>query len=168
MSAATLRASIDSSTDLPTPEPEKMPMRWPRQTVRNVLSARTPRSSGAPTRMRACAGGGELRNGYGAGPAGKGPRPSIGSPMALMTRPSQRSEGRTALAPEVTSALQPRRTPSSAAKGMASAWPPWKPTTSQGIGCPTPVSMVSRAPTDMAWIGPATSTISPRTPTTRP
>jgi hypothetical protein len=62
-SAATLRASIDKSTDLPTPEPENMPMRWPRQTVRNVLSARTPRSRGAPTRMRACAGGGEERNG---------------------------------------------------------------------------------------------------------
>ena len=28
--------------------------------------------------------------------------------------------------------------------------------------------MASLAPTDMAWIGPATSTISPRTPTTRP
>src|SRR5215510_16269794 len=32
-SASTLRASIDSSTDLPTPEPEKMPMRWRRQQV---------------------------------------------------------------------------------------------------------------------------------------
>ncbi len=63
MSAATLRASIDSSTDLPTPLPEKMPMRWPRQTVMKVLSARTPRSSGSPTRWRACAGGGEARNG---------------------------------------------------------------------------------------------------------
>jgi hypothetical protein len=26
----------------------------------------------------------------------------------------------------------------------------------------------TRAPTDIAWIGPATSTINPRTPTTRP
>ena len=60
-SASTLRASIDSSTDLPTPEPAKMPRRWPRQQVRKVLSARTPRSSGAPTRLRECAGGGELR-----------------------------------------------------------------------------------------------------------
>jgi hypothetical protein len=57
-----LRASIESSTDLPTPEPEKMPMRWPRQQVRNVLMQRTPRSSGAPTRLRAWAGGGALRN----------------------------------------------------------------------------------------------------------
>ena len=36
----------------------------------------------------------------------------------------------------VTTARQPRRTPSSAAKGMASAWPPWKPTTSQGMARP--------------------------------
>jgi hypothetical protein len=61
MSAETLRASMDNSTDLPTPLPEKMPMRWPRHTVTKVLSARTPRSSGAPTRRRACAGGGEAR-----------------------------------------------------------------------------------------------------------
>ena len=89
MSASTLRASIDSSTDLPTPEPAKMPSRWPRQQVRNVLSARTPRSSGGPTRLRECAGGGELRYGIGEGPCGSGPLPSIGSPIALRTRPSQ-------------------------------------------------------------------------------
>ena len=62
-SASALRASIDSSTDLPTPEPEKMPMRWPWQQVMKVLSARTPRSSGAPTAQRSCAGGGDARNG---------------------------------------------------------------------------------------------------------
>ncbi len=88
--------------------------------------------------------------------------------MALTTRPSQRSDGRTMPAVEATTARQPCRTPSSAANGMASACLPAKPTTSQGIGRPTVVSMVSRAPTDMAWIGPAISTISPRTPTTRP
>jgi hypothetical protein len=66
-----------------------------------------------------------------------------------------------------TTARQPRRTPSSAANGMASAWPPAKPTTSQGIRA-GPVSMVNRAPTDIAWMGPATSTIKPRTETTRP
>ena len=35
-----------------------MPMRWPWQQVMKVLSARTPRSIGAPTRRRACAAGG--------------------------------------------------------------------------------------------------------------
>ena len=61
-------------------------------------------------------------------------------------------------------ARQPRRTPSSAPNGISRALAPAKPTTSQGIGRPLPVSIITRAPTDMAWIGPATSTISPRTP----
>jgi hypothetical protein len=167
-SATTLRASIESSTDLPTPEPAKMPMRCPRQQVRKVLSARTPRSSGAPTRRRAWAGGGALRKGAGEGPGGSGPLPSTGSPMALTTRPSQPAEGRTAAGTEVTTAPQPRRTPSSAANGISSAFAPVKPTTSHGMTGPAPVSISTRAPTDMAWIGPATSTNRPRTPTTRP
>src|SRR3974390_1234361 len=76
-SAATLHASIDSSTDLLTPEPEKMPMRWPRKQVTKVkvLSTRTPRSSGPPP-------GGELRNGKGDGPSTNGLCPSIGSRLA--------------------------------------------------------------------------------------
>ena len=88
--------------------------------------------------------------------------------MALSTRPSQRSDGRTAPAEVDTTARQPRRTPSSAANGMANACLPAKPTTSHGIARPPSLSMVRRAPTDMAWIGPAISSISPRTPTTRP
>ena len=143
-------------------------MRWPRQQVTNVLSARTPRSSGAPTRRRAWAGGGALRNGAGDAPGGSGPLPSMGSPMALTTRPSQRADGRTAAGTEVTTARQPRRTPSSAANGISKALAPVKPTTSHGMIGPAPVSISTRAPTDMAWIGPATSTRSPRTPTTRP
>ena len=67
-SAATLRAIIESSTDLPTPDPAKMPIRCPRQQVVKVLSARTPRSRAPPTRWRAWAGGGALRNVYGDGP----------------------------------------------------------------------------------------------------
>src|SRR5262249_7762353 len=37
--------------------PYKMPILWPRQTVMKVLSARTRRSSGSPTRRRKWAGG---------------------------------------------------------------------------------------------------------------
>jgi hypothetical protein len=86
----------------------------------------------------------------------------------LTTRPSQAALGRAAAGAEVTSALQPRRTPSSGANGINSAFAPVKPTTSHGMKRPPPVSMITRAPTDMAWIGPATSTIRPRTETTRP
>ena len=67
-----------------------------------------------------------------------------------------------------TTARQPRRTPSSGANGISSAFVPVKPTTSQGIALAPAVSITTRAPTDIAWIGPATSTIRPRTPTTRP
>jgi hypothetical protein len=162
-----LRAIIDSSTDLPTPEPAKMPMRWPWQQVTKVLSARTPRSIGLPTRRRVCAAGGGDLNGYGNGPDGKGPFPSIGRPIASTTRPSQPSLGRTAARTADTTARQPRRTPSSGANGISSAFPPEKPTTSQGMAWPG-VSIVTRAPTDMVCSGPATSTIRPRTPTTRP
>ena len=89
--------------------------------------------------------------------------------MALMTRPSQPGDGRTAAAAERTMARQPRRTPSSAPNGISSAFSPEKPTTSQGMSrLSRPLSITTRAPTDMAWIGPATSTIRPRTPTTRP
>jgi hypothetical protein len=44
--------------------------------------------------------------------------------MALTTRPSHPSEGRTAPATELTIARQPRRTPSSAANGISKALAP--------------------------------------------
>lgn len=145
-----------------------MPMRWPRQHVRNVFSDRTPRSSGAPTLFREWAGGGELRYAIGDAPWVNGPLPSIGSPMALTTRPSQEADGRTWLAALAITARHPRLTPSSPANGMTTALFPVKPITSQGMKRLPPVSITMRAPTDMAWIGPAISTIKPRTPTTRP
>ena len=88
--------------------------------------------------------------------------------MALTTRPSQPCDGRTAAAAAVTTARQPRRTPSSAANGISSALLPEKPTTSHGMVRALPVSIITRAPIDMVWIGPATSIMRPRTPTTRP
>jgi hypothetical protein len=66
----------------------------------------------------------------------------------------------------VTTARQPRRTPSSAANGISSALAPENPTTSQEIALS--VSTTTRAPTDISWIGPATSTTRPRTPIARP
>ncbi|MEJ0043932.1 MAG: hypothetical protein WDM81_17720 [Rhizomicrobium sp.] len=62
-SASVFLASIARSVDLPTPEPEKMPMRWPWQQVAKAFSARTPRSSLAPTRAREAAAGGLAFNG---------------------------------------------------------------------------------------------------------
>ena len=55
--ASVPRAIIDSRVDLPTPEPAKMPTRWPRPTGTRVSRARTPRPSwvsmrGAAQRVR--------------------------------------------------------------------------------------------------------------------
>ncbi|MEH2471432.1 hypothetical protein V1284_002876 [Nitrobacteraceae bacterium AZCC 2299] len=94
--------------------------------------------------------------------------PSIGSPIALTTRPSQAIDGRTWLEALAITARQPRRTPSRPANGITTALWPLKPMTSAGMKRLVPVSITIRAPTDMAWIGPAISTIKPRTPTTRP
>ena len=76
--------------------------------------------------------------------------PSIGSPMALSTRPSQDGDGRTWLAALAMTARQPRRTPSSPANGITTALLPVKPITSEGMKRLAPVSITMRAPTDMA------------------
>ena len=51
-SASVKRANIDIIIDLPTPEPAKMPIRWPRQIDKKVLMERTPTSILGPTRLR--------------------------------------------------------------------------------------------------------------------
>ena len=51
------RAIMDSRLDLPTPEPAKMPSRWPRPAGTRVSSARTPSEIGASTRWRSRACG---------------------------------------------------------------------------------------------------------------
>ena len=162
------RASIDISDDLPTPEPAKMPMRWPRQQVRKVLMARTPRSIFLPTRWRVWAGGGLLRIGTGCEPLSGARSPSTGSPRALTTRPSQWSEGKTEARSSLTSASQPRPTPSRVPSGISSALPCRKPTTSHGTRRWSRAIRVQRPLTDSSFSIPATSTSSPWIPETRP
>jgi len=77
-SAAVYRAIIPSRTDFPTPDPEKIPMRCPRQQVRKVLMARTPRSTFPLTLFRAWAGGAGLEGDK------DGPHP----PRGLFHRPA--------------------------------------------------------------------------------
>ena len=76
--------------------------------------------------------------------------PSIGSPMALSTRPSHDGDGRTWLAALAITARQPRRTPSSPANGITTALLPENPITSAGMNRFPLVSITIRAPTDMA------------------
>src|ERR1041384_3203536 len=59
VSNPSLRASIASSVDLPTPEPAKMPTRWPAQIGANRSMTRTPVRSGLWTRARLLAAGAE-------------------------------------------------------------------------------------------------------------
>jgi hypothetical protein len=152
--ASTLRASIDSSTDLPTPEPAKMPMRWPGSRWEGVerAHAEIERRADPLARMR---GGGGAAERIGRRPCGSGPLPSIGSPIALTTRPSQAADGAAPHAFE-SGERHHHRIVAGEADHLA------------GNETAVPVSITMRAPTDIAWIGPATSTIRPRTPTTRP
>jgi hypothetical protein len=76
--------------------------------------------------------------------------PSIGSPIALRTRPSHSGEGRTWLAALAITARQPRLTPSRPANGITTALLPVKPMTSEGMKRLPPVSITMRAPTDIA------------------
>jgi len=128
-------------------------MRWPRQQVMKVLSARTPRSSGSPTRRRACAG---RRRGSGTdradGPGGSGPCPSIGSPWRddaaepAFGRADGAGGGRNDRPAAAPHALPAPRT------AIASACLPAKPTTSQGIAARYRLDGQPGAD-DMAWMG---------------
>ena len=89
-SARVLRAIMPSSALLPTPEPAKMPRRWPRPQVSSVLIARTPRSSGvADRRALERVDRADRRGRPRARPRSDRP-PSIGTPSPSSTRPRQR------------------------------------------------------------------------------
>jgi len=81
--------------------------------------------------------------------------------IALITRPSQPGEGRTAgrggcyNRPAATAHSLKRR------KRISSALAPENPTNFAGDAGRLTVSISTRAPTDMVWIGPATSTSGP-------
>ena len=87
MSALTFLAIIPMRVLLPTPEPAKMPTRWPLPMVSMLSMAFTPNS------IRSRMGGrwkGLMTSAFSTQkgvPAGKGPLPSMGRPRASMTRP---------------------------------------------------------------------------------
>ena len=62
---------MPSVTLLPTPEPEKMPIRWPRPQVSRPSIARTPVESGVSIRGRSVAGGGAPASGRPLGQHGR-------------------------------------------------------------------------------------------------
>ena len=170
-SHAVCLASMASRLDLPTPDPENRPSRWPRRHVAKQFSARMPTSSRGPSRARSVASGGAARTRRARGPGGSGPCPSSDLPSGSSTRPSHASA--TASVPPPcgsgwNSTVLPGPSRSSAANGMTCAKPWRKPTTSAGISWPSRVSSDRRSPTDTWLLSPSISTTSPDSPTTRP
>ena len=86
MSASVFRVIMPIKVLFPTPDPPKMPTRWPRPTVRSASRARMPVPNG--TRIGARSNGERTRpsSGIGSETAG-GPPSSIGSPSAFRTLP---------------------------------------------------------------------------------
>ena len=85
-SAVVKRLIMPRSTDLPTPDPAMMPIRWPLPTVSSALIARTPTSRGLSTGLRLSGLisrpiSGQLSS------SRSGPPPSIGLPSASVIRP---------------------------------------------------------------------------------
>ena len=103
---------------MPTPEPAKMPMRWPWQQGVNRSSARTPRSSRGPRPRRrsaatpAAPGSGRPR------PRGSGGPPSSGRPKGSSTRPRQPRPGRSGPS-RAERTRAPKPMPSSSSKGIS-------------------------------------------------
>ena len=74
VSNASAPASMASSVDLPTPEPAKTPMRWPKQSGVKMSMTLTPVMKAVPTRCRAMAPASWRR------PTGRSPLISGGPP----------------------------------------------------------------------------------------
>ena len=91
ISAEVERAIMPSSEDLPTPEPAKMPRRWPRPQGTSASRARTPRDTRSSMRGRERGSGGEASAGRHC-VSGIGPRPSSGRPRPSSARPSSASD----------------------------------------------------------------------------
>ena len=132
-SASVWRAICPISVDLPTPEPAKMPTRWPSPTVSRPSSTRTPSGSGWLTRGRD-SGSGAGRSTAQSRASAIGPAPSMGWPRPSSTRPSKRSDtpienGRLV---GVTSESGPM--PAASPSGISTISSPRKPTTSARNG----------------------------------
>ncbi len=167
-SAVVERAIMPSSEDLPTPEPAKMPRRWPRPQGTRVSSARTPRPTRSEMRGRVRASGRR-----GVGRAGRSRRPgspnsSSGLPSPSMTRPSRPSPTVTLKGLPVGCTEVPGPMPASSPSGISRVRPPRKPTTSVGQPAgrsrPSPTRQISPIST---W-RPVASMIRPIRSRTRP
>src|SRR5689334_12051453 len=145
--AVVARAMEPSRVDLPTPEPAKMPRRWPRPQGTSASRARTPSSSRSLMRGRSIGDGGEPATTRGRQPVISAP-PSIGRPSPSSTRPSRASPTATRNGPPVGATTVPGAMPRMSPSGMSRARPLRKPTTSAGTAARLrPPAMVTSSPT---------------------
>jgi hypothetical protein len=107
VSNASAAANIASSVDLPTPEPAKTPMRWPKQSGVKISMTRTPVLKGASTRCRVMAL--TASDGGGAAPWIIGGPRSIGWPSALTIRPRQLASGAITSGPRLKTGMSTPR-----------------------------------------------------------
>ena len=126
--AAVFRAIMPSSVDLPTPEPAKMPSRWPRPHGITASSARTPSASRRSIGGRPSGLGGRSLDRLEAHVGRSGPLPSIGRPSPSSTRPSRPSPTGAISARPVATTSAPGRMPCMPESGIRSVLPVRNPT----------------------------------------
>ena len=135
-SAVVERAIMPSSDDLPTPEPAKMPRRWPRphghERVERAHAER--QRSLDPRALQRVGRRGDRSSAARRASSGAG-MPSIGRPSPSITRPSSSSPTRHAERRPVAMTACPGRCPCISPSGISSVRPSRKPTTSAGTGC---------------------------------
>src|ERR1700733_10526617 len=160
-SAVVDRAIMPSSEDLPTPEPAKMPRRWPLPHGTRGSRARTPRPTRSEIRGRVRASGGVAVAARDCAWS-RSPYSSSGVPSPSMTRPSKPSPIATLKGLPVGCTEVPAPMPLSSPSGISRVRPPRKPTTSvgtRGRSRPSPTRQISPIST---W-RPVASMIRPRT-----
>src|SRR3954471_5665717 len=159
------RAIMPSSEDLPTPEPAKMPRRWPRPHGTSASSARTPSETCSSMRWRARGSGGEASTAR--RPRASSAPPSSGLPRPSSTRPSSSGPTGTLTGRAVAVTSWPGAMPCRSPSGMSRVRPERKPTTSAGtVPRPRPARTSQTSPTSAS--SPVASTIRPMRSLTRP
>ena len=170
-SAAVSRAIMPSSVLLPTPEPAKMPSRWPRPHGQERVDRAHAEGQRLADRGGAAVGPAARVDGPQRSVAGAARRPSIGRPRPSITRPSSAVadrdvERRRRWPTTVCPGRCPRQSPS----GISSDLPSRKPTTSAcsgGAPVRVPGTWISQRSPTLAS-GPRLSTTRPISSDTRP
>ena len=132
-SADVERAIIPSSEDLPTPEPAKMPRRWPRPQGTSESSARTPSVTRSVIRGRSSGDGGAPTIGRWASAVER--RAAVDRVAEAVEHAARAARGRsgTETSRPVAVTMSPGPMPCISPSGISSVRPERKPTTSAGI-----------------------------------